>query len=76
VSARYDSAQRDRRGWANLCPEHYELHGIGRLGMGLGQYLISWDEVSDDVRDAFLRARGYWEARGAPVRPWLPWDDN
>ena len=63
-------------GLGNLCPEHYELHGIGRVGMGLGQYLISCDEVSDDVRDAFRRARGYWEARGAPVRPWLPWDDS
>jgi hypothetical protein len=62
--------------WANLCPEHYELYGTGRLGMGLGQYVITWEEVSDDVRDAFLRERGYWQARGGPVRPWPPWDDS
>ncbi|MEA2233256.1 MAG: hypothetical protein QOD83_3072 [Solirubrobacteraceae bacterium] len=52
----------------------YDRYGTGRLGIGLGQYLITPDEVSGDVREAFIRARAYWSARGVALPEWLPWD--
>ena len=30
--------------WANMCQEHFEENGVG-LGLGLGQQLISDDEI-------------------------------
>lgn len=26
--------------WANMCDDHWELYGVGRLGTGYGQRLI------------------------------------
>lgn len=49
------------------------------FGMGLGAYLIPLEQVSDGVRDAFLRDRGYGsarirEARGARAPPADPYN--
>lgn len=26
--------------WANMCDDHWKIHGVGRLGTGYGQRLI------------------------------------
>jgi hypothetical protein len=75
--ARYDSGYTpvDRGPWTYLCEEHFDELGPGRLGNGIGQYLITWDEVGPDVRAAFVHAREYWAARGVPLTDFLQWDD-
>lgn len=73
--ARYDGKMKgERQGWANMCSGCYRAHGTGRLGIGEGQYLITWDEVGPDVRGAFVAAKAYWSGRGVQVPDHLPWD--
>ncbi len=53
ILARYDCPARDpngRAGWMNLCSECFVACGSGRLGAGHGQFLMTLDEVSDEVR--------------------------
>jgi hypothetical protein len=73
--ARYDAELKgERPGWAYMCPGCYRHYGAGRLGVGEGQYLITWDEVGQEVRDTFVAAKKYWAARGVRVPEHLPWD--
>ena len=68
--ARYDaplSQLADTR-WGYLCPSCYTVASTGRLGLGLGQYLMESHEVPDDVRAALKRAREYWRSRGVNHR--------
>lgn len=39
--AKFDSKMRDRSSWAYMCEPHWHILGIGRLGLGLGQRLIT-----------------------------------
>lgn len=74
-TARYDGVIKgERNGWANMCLGCYRRHGTRRLGNGEGQYLITWDEVGPDLRQAFMAAKAYWAGRGVPVPDHLPWD--
>lgn len=64
VAARYDAPAGDGDGaWAYMCPRHYRAHSTGRLGNGLGQYLMLDSEVPAEVIDARERAGEYWTAR-------------
>ncbi len=44
-NALFDSRMRNSTSWANMCQEHYDLVGIGKLGTGYGQKLISEEEA-------------------------------
>jgi hypothetical protein len=37
--ASYDARTRSGQ-WAFLCEDHFELHGLGKLGVGFGQRLV------------------------------------
>ncbi|MDQ3821914.1 MAG: hypothetical protein M3321_01570 [Actinomycetota bacterium] len=67
-SARYDTAYRraDRLDapWAFMCGDCYLVHSDLVLGVGRGQYLISRDEVPENVLTAFRAAKTYWRDRG------------
>ena len=39
ADARYDG-KTIYGGWANMCPEHFDLYGLG-LGTGVGQRLVT-----------------------------------
>jgi hypothetical protein len=58
--------------WANLCPDRYRGPGPGGLGTGIGQYMVAWSEVDEDLRQAYRRAKSCWAERGVQVRndPW------
>jgi hypothetical protein len=43
--ARYDAKVKIATYWANMCPGHYKLYGIG-LGLGKGQKLVTPDEAA------------------------------
>jgi hypothetical protein len=49
--------------WGYMCPECFAEQGPEWLGMGLGQYLMTPDEVSSEVWDAFERAEAIWMER-------------
>lgn len=72
--ARYDTQIVDGVSWSYLCPVCYPEHGLGRLGMGLGQYLVTWAEVDAVTRDALLSAKRHWSERGVDVPGHLPWE--
>lgn len=65
VEARYDApTTADGTGdWGFMCPDCYRHRSTGRLGNGLGQYLIREAEVPADVWRALDRARRYWRSR-------------
>ncbi len=65
VDARYDApTTEDGTGpWGFMCPDCYKRHSTGRLGNGIGQYLLVDSEVPDDVAQALQRARRYWRSR-------------
>ena len=58
TEARYDAPC--GRPWANMCPDHYQAYGTGRLGTGSGQYLLTSDEVPEAVHAALEVALRYW----------------
>jgi hypothetical protein len=74
--ARYDSGYTSNPNgpWTFLCGEHFNELGPARLGNGVGQYLVTWEELGPQARSAFIRARQYWAARGVALPDWLPWD--
>ena len=72
--ARYDTQVTDAASWSYLCPACYAEHGLGRLGMGLGQYLVTWAEVDANTRELFLAAKRHWRARGVDVPGHVPWE--
>lgn len=70
-SARYD-AQRHGGGWAFMCPDCYVLAGSGKLGLGLGQRLVTVDEIPPEVRTAFDRSKNYWVSLGVDTPTYSP----
>ncbi len=73
--ARYDTnVKPPRSGWAMLCPSCYASHGVGTLGAGRGQYLLTWAELGEDIRKAIDSAKAHWEDRGIVVPAFGPWD--
>lgn len=37
--------------WANMCPAHFKMHSLGRLGLGVGQELILIDAEGEEVQN-------------------------
>ena len=73
AAARYDTTMKGTEMWSNLCPDCYRELGPGRLGTGIGQYMVTWDEVGEDLRDAYRRAKAYWAGRGVDIPAHDPW---
>lgn len=44
--ARYDG-KTVQGPWANMCEDHWESHGVGRLGVGSGQRLLLEGETTE-----------------------------
>lgn len=73
VTARYDTRiGPPGSGWGYLCGDCYVFYPPWELGLGLGQYLLTPDELDDGLRAPFERAREYWRAQGANVPPYSP----
>jgi hypothetical protein len=61
--------------WAWLCEQCYREHAALQLGAGHGRYLVPVDELSEQIKDRFLRARAYWAQQGVPMKP-VPWSGD
>jgi len=44
VSARYDAIPRGGSRWAYMCDDHFDVYTDGRLGTGVGQYILLVEE--------------------------------
>lgn len=75
-TARYDgpSSRRPKAPWAFMCPDCFALNAPAVLGMGRAQYLFTVDEVPEEMRKAFFRAREFWKARGVDVPSHHPFE--
>jgi hypothetical protein len=62
-TARYEAPMPAEDRWALLCPACYRKHSTGRLGLGLGQYLLLESEVPRAVWVGFERACAHWNRR-------------
>jgi hypothetical protein len=49
IDARYDGVVTGGH-WAYMCPWHFKAYGLG-LGTGVGQRLVTHEEVRDFVRE-------------------------
>lgn len=69
--ARYDgpTGRQTTALWGNMCPDHYEQHSTGRLGIGEGQYLMLTSEIPSTVWDALEAARSHWAPWREEKRP-------
>jgi hypothetical protein len=76
--ARYDSGSspKGRGPWAFMCPDCFALNSSLTLGMGMAQYLFTRHELTDEVRDAFYRAREFWIGQGADPSPYDPFETD
>ena len=76
--ARYDSGYTaaDNGPWTYLCPQHYLALSSQQLGLGLGQYLMTHDELTPELRAAVRRAGEYWSALGVGSWQETPWADD
>lgn len=74
--ARYDGPASPRPGapWGYLCPDCFASNAPPVLGMGRAQYLITRNEIPDDVREAFFRARDFWAEQGNEPSPYHPFE--
>jgi hypothetical protein len=66
ATARYDGPVNDGA-WGYMCPDCFLLYGAPVLGTGRGQYLMTYDEVSDAVNAAVRHALETWRSRGVAV---------
>ncbi|MEZ5078223.1 MAG: hypothetical protein R2725_12380 [Solirubrobacterales bacterium] len=75
-TARYDGpcTRRPRAPWAFMCSDCFALNAPPVLGMGRAQYLFTTADVPEDMREAFFRARDYWQGRGLDVPPHHPFE--
>jgi hypothetical protein len=64
--ARYDGPANNGP-WGYMCPDCFLLYGTPLLGTGLGQYLMTREDVSDTVAQAVRQALETWRSRGIPV---------
>lgn len=74
--ARYDgpSSSGPNAPWAFLCPDCFVLQAPPVLGLGRAQYLFTKEEIPDEVRDAFFRARKFWIEKGIEAPPHDPFE--
>lgn len=74
--ARYDGPVKPagESPWAFMCQDCFLVHSPRQLGPGLGQYLMLYDEVPSDIREAFVRARAFWAERGVTIPDHNPFD--
>jgi hypothetical protein len=67
--ARFDgpAGRRPSAGWAFMCFDCFLLLSRHELGLGIGQYLLTFAEVPAEVPIAYRRAMRYWRRRGVDV---------
>lgn len=65
--ARYDAYTERRRFAAWMCPWCFQRRSTLRLGIGEGQFVMRYCEISPDIWRRYGVARSVWQHRGAPL---------